>query len=99
LQIRRLKKVIENRNWKINKIPVVKGLYHIQNVNNFHGQINNLINCTFKGVGTKYLLQYINYVKWLRINKLDNNLLLNTCLNTSIKIMNHTIKNKSILKL
>ena len=43
--------------------------YNIQNINNFHSQIKDIINNKFKGVSSKYLVQCINWVKWLRINK------------------------------
>lgn len=45
--------------------------YHIQNINNFHSQIKDIINNKFKGLSSKYLIQYINWVKWLRLNKND----------------------------
>jgi hypothetical protein len=44
-------------------------------------------------------LQYINYVKWLRVNKLNYNLLLKSCLNTNINIFNSHIQRKGILKI
>lgn len=40
---------------------VIKGLYHIQNVNSFHSRIKKLLD-RFKGVATKYL---DNYLAWL----------------------------------
>ncbi len=62
-----------SNNHKIRKIPVIENSsgvrYHIQNVNNFHSQIKDIINNKFKGVSSKYLVQYINWVKWLRLNK------------------------------
>lgn len=58
---------------KVRKLPIIEKdgniKYHIQNVNNFHSQITDIINSKFKGVSTKYILQYINWVKWLRLNK------------------------------
>ena len=39
---------------------VIKGLYHIQNVNSLHSQLKQFIN-RFKGVATKYL---DNYLAW-----------------------------------
>lgn len=43
--------------------------YHIQNINNFHIQIKDIIKNKFKGVSSKYLVQDINWVKWLGLNK------------------------------
>lgn len=64
-----------SNNHKIRKIPIIENnngvRYHIQNINNFHSQIKDIINNKFKGVSSKYLVQYINWVKWLRLNK-DN---------------------------
>lgn len=39
---------------------VIKGLYHIQNVNGLHARLKQFIN-RFKGVATKYL---DNYLAW-----------------------------------
>lgn len=39
---------------------VIKGLYHIQNVNGLHSRLKQFIN-RFKGVATKYL---DNYLAW-----------------------------------
>lgn len=33
--------------------------YNIQNVNNFHSQIDDILNRKFKGVNTNYLISYI----------------------------------------
>jgi hypothetical protein len=57
---KQLTKKRKNRN---DHTPVVRGKYHLQNVNNYHSQIKNLLNYTFKGVATKYLLHYLNLVK------------------------------------
>lgn len=59
-------------NHKIRKMLIIENSngvrYHIQKINNFHSQIKNIINNKFKGVSSKYLVQYINWVKWLRLN-------------------------------
>lgn len=69
-----------SNNHKIRKIPIIKNnngvRYHIQNINNFHSQIKDIINNKFKGVSSKYLVQYINWVKWLRLNKSEFYLML-----------------------
>ena len=41
---------------------VTEGIYHIQNVNNIHGQLKKFMN-RFNGVATKYLQNYVNYFK------------------------------------
>lgn len=64
-----------SNNHNAKKLSVIKKdgniKYHIQNVNNFHSQIKDIINNKFKGVSIKYIFLYINWVKWLRLNK-DN---------------------------
>lgn len=64
-------KVLKKDKNQNKRLPVIKGKYHIQNVNSFHSQIKDVLDNKFKGVSTKYLLKYINWVKWLRLNK-DN---------------------------
>ena len=62
-----------SNNHKIRKIPIIENgngvRYHTQNINNFYSQIKDIINNKFKGGSSKYLVQYINWVKWLRLNK------------------------------
>lgn len=41
---------------------VVDRIYHIQNVNNIHGQLKKFLQ-RFNGVATKYLQNYVNYFK------------------------------------
>ncbi|MCM3671979.1 IS1595 family transposase [Mesobacillus maritimus] len=43
---------------------VIKGLYHIQNVNNYHGRLKQWID-RFKGVATKYLNHYLAWFQFL----------------------------------
>lgn len=43
---------------------VIKGLYHIQNVNNNHGRLKQWID-RFKGVATKYLNHYLAWFQFL----------------------------------
>lgn len=42
---------------------IIKGLYHIQNVNGLHSRLKQWIN-RFKGVATKYL---DNYLAWFLV--------------------------------
>lgn len=62
-----------SNNHKIRKMPIIENSngvrYHIQNINNFHIQIKDIIKNKFKGVSSKYLVQHINWVKWLGLNK------------------------------
>ncbi len=96
-----------SNNHMLRKMPVIEQFngtkYHIQNINNFHIQIKDIINNKFKGVSSKYLLQYINWVKWLRLNK-DNFYVMVKSLSNSIneskfnKITNNEITTKGIME-
>jgi len=50
------------------KQRVKKGIYHIQNVNNFHSRLKTWIR-RFQGVATKYLDNYLYWFRWLEIDK------------------------------
>ena len=58
------KRLLKKKSNNVRKLPVIQNheniKYHIQNVNNFHSQIKDIINNKFKGVASKYLLKYIN---------------------------------------
>lgn len=62
-----------SNNRKIRKMPIIANsngvIYHIQNISNFQNQIKDILNNRFKGVSSKYLTQFIYWVKWLRLNK------------------------------
>lgn len=45
-----------------------EGIYHIQNINSFHGNLRGWIQ-RFKGVSTKYLANYLYWFKWLEFFK------------------------------
>lgn len=47
---------------------VVKGIYHIQNVNSYHSGLKKFMR-TFNGVSTKYLNNYLVWYSWIRGNK------------------------------
>lgn len=49
----------------------VKGLYHIQNVNNYHSRLKGWID-RFNGVATKYLDHYLGWFQFLDIIKHRN---------------------------
>ncbi|ANU22655.1 IS1595-like element ISPdo1 family transposase [Planococcus donghaensis] len=50
----------------------VKGLYHIQNVNSYHGRLKNWMK-RFNGVATKYLDHYLSWFQFLDAIKHRNN--------------------------
>lgn len=50
------------------KQRVKKGIYHVQNVNNFHSRLKTRIR-RFQGVATKYLDNYLYWFRWLEIDK------------------------------
>ncbi|MDR0985324.1 MAG: IS1595 family transposase [Mycoplasmataceae bacterium] len=82
------------------KKPTIKGNYHIQNINNFHGQLKHLINDRYKGVSTKHLLNYVQWAKWIRLNKESFNetvtKLVTLCFNTQLLLINERISKKVI---
>ncbi len=43
---------------------VIKGIYHIQNVNSFHSRLKKFIN-KFKGISSKYLDNYLSWYNFL----------------------------------
>ena len=45
-------------------IRVIKGIYHIQNVNSYHGRLKIWMN-RFKGVATKYLSNYLHWFEFI----------------------------------
>lgn len=55
-------------------IPEIRGVYHIQAVNNFHKRFQNFL-LRYNGVATKYLNHYVNLFVWIENHKaLDNKL-------------------------
>ncbi|MRX72205.1 IS1595 family transposase [Bacillus lacus] len=50
------------------KERVKKGIFHVQNVNNFHSRLKTWIR-RFQGVATKYLDNYLYWFRWLEIDK------------------------------
>ena len=51
------------------KSHVIKGIYHIQNVNNYHSRLNKWLG-RFNGIASKYL---DNYLAWFRFLDMKNN--------------------------
>lgn len=48
--------------------PEVRGIYHIQTVNNFHNRLQRFLR-HYNGVSTKYLNHYINLFVWIENHK------------------------------
>ena len=53
------------------KIPEVRGIYHIQTVNNFHNRLNRFLR-RYNGVSTKYLNHYVGLFVWIENHKAMN---------------------------
>ena len=49
--------------------PEVRGIYHIQTVNNFHNRLQRFLRY-YNGVSTKYLNHYINLFVWIENHKM-----------------------------
>ncbi|GAB6254636.1 hypothetical protein PSKAS_01580 [Peribacillus sp. N1] len=49
----------------------VKGLFHIQNVNNYHSRLKGWMD-RFNGVATKYLNQYLSWFQFLDVIRFRN---------------------------
>ena len=71
-------------------IKVVKGIYHIQNVNSYHSRLKIWMK-RFKGVATKYLSNYLHWIEFIdsigkeKIQKVaERDLLLRAC---SVKVV------------
>ena len=54
------------------------GIYHINNVNNYHKGLKDFIR-PFNGISTRYLTNYLNWFSWIKSGA-DNNLLIKDCL-------------------
>ena len=48
--------------------PEIRGIYHIQTVNNFHNRLNRFLRC-YNGVSTKYLNHYVGLFVWIENHK------------------------------
>lgn len=48
--------------------PEIRGIYHIQSVNNFHNRLQRFLRC-YNGVSTKYLNHYVNLFVWIENHK------------------------------
>jgi hypothetical protein len=59
---------MEHYRFKSDGIERVRGIYHIQNVNNYHNRLKGWIQ-RFNGVATKYLDHYLSWFQFLDILK------------------------------
>lgn len=57
---------------KSDRTERIKGLYHIQNLNNYHSHLKGWMQ-RFNGVATKYLDHYLSWFQFLDIVKQRNN--------------------------
>lgn len=62
---------IEHINFKASE-HTAGGEYHVQNVNNIASRLKSLINHSLRGVSTKYLQSYANWVKLKSTQKMKN---------------------------
>ncbi|MEK4671245.1 IS1595 family transposase [Niallia sp. FSL R7-0271] len=66
-----VEKGLEHYRFKSDGKDRVRGLYHIQNVNNYHSRLKGWID-RFNGVATKYLDHYLSWFQFLDIVKHRN---------------------------
>ena len=77
----------------------VKGVYHIQNVNNYHSRLKRWID-RFNGVATKYLQNYLAWFRYLDSKEYENttsnkkNMLISSCL-FPVKVTNTYLRQAS----
>ena len=62
------KGIVEHYRFKSDGVERVRGIYHIQNVNNYHSRLKSWIQ-RFNGVATKYLDHYLSWFQFLDIVK------------------------------
>lgn len=62
------KGIVEHYRFKSDGVERVRGIYHIQNVNNYHSRLKGWIQ-RFNGVATKYLDHYLSWFQFLDIVK------------------------------
>lgn len=53
--------------------PEIKGVYHLQNINNLHRRFRTFMR-NYNGVATKYLNNYVNLYIWLENHKKEKNI-------------------------
>lgn len=65
------KKGLDHYRFKSDGKQRVKGVYHIQNVNNYHSRLKRWIDC-FNEVATKYLQHYLAWFRYLDSKEYEN---------------------------
>ncbi len=89
-------KGLEHYRFKCNGTERVKGLYHIQNVNNYHSRLKGWMQ-RFNGVATKYLDHYLSWFQFLDIvkHRSDNVSITKMIVVSCLFPINETYKNLS----
>ncbi len=82
----------------MNAPPEVKGVYHIQNVNNMHSRFRRFLK-NYCGVSTKYLNHYLSLFIWLENHKKINNVNYEEEIINDISMNGTYIKAKDVLSL
>lgn len=82
-----VKKGLEHKTLNASKKQrVVEKVYHIQHVNSYHSRLEDWINRRFKGVATKYMDNYLAWLRFLEISRdMDKNTRKKTLLTTMFK--------------
>ena len=75
---------------------IVKGTFHIQNVNSAHSRLKSWINNKFLGVATKYLQKYLNWFSF--IETFNNKIFFEKIIQKSVLDLNNWKRFKSIEK-
>lgn len=70
-----------------------EGIYHIQHINAFHSKLKKWMD-RFNGVATKYLANYMYWVKWLEIFNTDKD----TIKSKNLFVQSHTSHTDTKLK-
>ena len=88
-----VKKGLEHKTLNASKKQrVVEKVYHIQHVNSYHSRLEDWINRRFKGVATKYMDNYLAWLRFLEISRdMDKNTRKKTLLTTIFKSDKATI--------
>lgn len=69
------------------KQHVIDKVYHIQHVNSYHSRLEDWINRKFRGVATKYMDNYLAWIRFLEISRdMDKNTRKKTLLTTMFKV-------------
>ena len=91
-------KGLEHYRFKSDGKERVRGLYHIQNVNNYHSRLKGWMQ-RFNGVATKYLTHYLSWFHFLDMvkHRNDNETVKRMIVESCLLPTNSTYKNLRIL--